>query len=88
MMNNSVAMDGVAATAGFDASAPTPETEETAAVNPVTILRGFPLAVSGSKTGLSEGKHFITMLGKAITGGTAKYFGTTPDTSLEIRIPQ
>jgi hypothetical protein len=86
MMSNSIGTDGVAATAGFDSA--TPETEETAAVNPLTAVGGFPLAVTGSKTGLSESKHFITVLGKTITGGTAKFFGSTPDTSLEIRIPQ
>lgn len=88
MMSNSIGTDGVAASAGFDSSAPIPETEEAAAVNPLTSVGGFPLAVAGSKTGLSEGKHFITVLGKTITGGTAKYFGSVPDTSLEIRIPQ
>lgn len=88
MMKNGTSGDGAAVSAGFD---PTPlvETEESAVVNPtLSVGGGVPASVNGSKAGLSEGKHYITLLGKAITGGTATFFGSTPHTSLEIRIPQ
>ena len=87
MMSNSTGMDGATVTAGLDLL-PLPETEETAGINPSDPVSGFPFSVNGSKTGFSEGNHFITLLGKAITGGTVTVFGTVPDTSLEIRIPQ
>jgi hypothetical protein len=87
MMKNGTANDGAAVTAGFSTN--TPETEESASINaPFSVGSGFPISVNGSKTGLTEGKHSITLLGKAITGGTATFFGSVPHTSLEIRIPQ
>ncbi|HEX4080172.1 MAG TPA: hypothetical protein VHX61_15025 [Rhizomicrobium sp.] len=89
MMGNSTAMDGVAATAGFDASVGTPPYEETGGLNPAAPVGGFPFSAAGSETGISEGEHTITLSGKAINGGTATYYGASPvATSLEIRIPQ
>jgi hypothetical protein len=85
-IKNNTSSDGTAVTAGFDGT--TPETEETAIINAVGSLITVPASAHGSKTGLSEGKHYITLLGKAITGGTSTVFGTTPVTSLEARVPQ
>ena len=66
-----------------------PETEQSAFINaPLAVGGGYPVSAKGSKTGLTEGKHAITLLGKTITGGTATFFGSVPHTSLEIRIPQ
>jgi hypothetical protein len=89
MMSSDTGMDGAAVTAGFGPSAMlTPETEQTALLNPSTPVGGFPFSVKGSKSGLAEGFHIITLLGKAITGGNATVSGTTLQTSLEVRIPQ
>jgi hypothetical protein len=87
-LNNSAAGDGAAATAGFDPPSAAAQIEETGGINAFNPVNGLAFSVRGSKTGLAEGKHVITVLGKAITGGIAKYFGTVPATSLEINIPQ
>jgi len=88
-MSNSTGGDGAAATAGFDLpSAAPPPIEQTGAINAFNPVNGFSFSVRGSKSGLTEGRHVITLLGKAINGGIAKYFGTVPPTSLEISIPQ
>jgi hypothetical protein len=89
MMSSNTGMDGAAVTAGFyPSTGATPEQEQTALLNPSTPVSGFPFSVRGSKSGLSEGFHFISLLGKAITGGNATVSGTLLQTSLEIRIPQ
>jgi hypothetical protein len=88
MMSNNTVGDGVAVTAGFEPSSALVEPEETASVNALAPVTGFPLAVRGSRTALSEGKCIVTLLGKAINGGTAKVYGTVPVTSLEVRVPQ
>jgi hypothetical protein len=85
MMGTGTAGDGVAVSAGFDGT--TAETEETAAVVNVASNKS-PVGLRGSKSGLSEGKHYITLLAKAITGGTATVFGTAPATSLEANVYQ
>lgn len=87
MIKNGTAGDGAAVTARFDAMTPV-EAEEIAVLNPTTVIGGFPLAAKGSKTGLSEGKHYITLVAKVLTGGTATLFGTTRVTTVEVAIPQ
>lgn len=89
MMSNDTGFGGAAVTAAFGPSGSlAPETEQAASINGSMPTSGFSLAVRGSKSGLTEGLHTVTLLGKAITGGTAKVYGTTPATSLETRIPQ
>jgi hypothetical protein len=81
MYGNNTVGDGTLVTAGFDGT--TPEIE-------VAGEKGnnISLGVHGSKAGLSEGKHFITLLAKGIGGGASTIYGTTPATSLEIQVWQ
>jgi hypothetical protein len=89
MVNNNTASDGAAVTAGFDGAGA--EMEQTALINPSTAVTGFPFAVKGTKSGLSEGYHVMQLLGKAIDGGAATVSGnstTSVQSSFEISIPQ
>ncbi len=67
---NDTASDGTSSTAGFDGI--TAETAITGQVNGATDLGIImPSAIPNTaKTGLSEGEHYITVLGKQINGGT------------------
>ncbi|HWY14445.1 MAG TPA: hypothetical protein VNX86_04805 [Rhizomicrobium sp.] len=87
--NNTSNADGWNVSAGFD-STTTAETENAAGLNPPgSAGQLMPLTVDGAKSGLSEGKHYITLLAEAITGGTAQLCGNSPGvTSLEVSIPQ
>jgi mannose/fructose/N-acetylgalactosamine-specific phosphotransferase system component IIB len=90
MAENNLGNDGAVVTAGFDGISP--EREQTALLNPPSpAISGFPISVRGSKTGLLEDQlHYITLLGKALTGGSVTVYGAPLDvaTSLEVSIPQ
>jgi hypothetical protein len=88
MMGNGTASDGTAVSAGFDVTGNTPETEQSAFLAPASGGMSSNASVRGSKTGLTEDKHFVTLLGKSLTGGTSTFYGTTPQTSLEAVIRQ
>lgn len=82
MFGNSASGDGTLVTAGFD-STTTPELEQVGEKG-----ANVALAVRGAKSGLSEAKHFVTLLGKTIGGGTSTVNGVTPATALEIQLWQ
>jgi hypothetical protein len=72
-VSNGTVSDGAIAAVGFDGT--TPPTEQASMIN--SSANGstgikHSLTVSGA-TGLSESQHYITLLGEAITGGTAAY---------------
>lgn len=86
MVSTSAASNVVQITAGFD-STTVGESEEIGTV--VSAVTQKPvLTVTGAKTGLTEGAHYVTVLGKQLTSGTLKLYGTNPITSLEVSIPQ
>jgi hypothetical protein len=86
MFKNSTNAAVVSVSAGFD-STTVPEVEEVGLINGAAAVIIPPLCLTGSKSGLSEGKHFITLLAKC-SAGTTTIYGTTPVTYLEIAIPQ
>lgn len=83
MFGNNASSGGTLVGASIDAAASVPLTE-------VVGEKGLnaPLSVQGSVSGLSEGKHFITLYTKTMGAGTSTIFGTTPATSLEIQLWQ
>ena len=88
MVKNNTGGDGAALSVRFDAMTPV-EPQETGMINSIVATNGLPFSDSGSKSDLTEGKHYATLVGKAITGGTVTVFGNTaPAASLTVRIPQ
>src|SRR5262249_1037169 len=68
MFSNNTGGGGTLVTAGFDGTTPEAEVVGEKGANE-------SLAVRGSKSGLTEDKHFVTLLAKTITGGTSTIFG-------------
>lgn len=79
--NAATSSKGVYATLEIDTTAQVEEAE----ISSSASSRGN-VSQSGSN-GVTEGWHYITLLGKT-DGNTATYYGTTPLTSIEIQIPQ
>jgi len=77
MAANGTGGDGWNVGAGFDSTS-TAQTEKTGSNNGGTTQ--LPFALSGAAS-LSEGKHFVTLLAKSITGGTTTVYSSA--TSLE-----
>jgi hypothetical protein len=81
MFGNSGVGSGTLVSAGFDGTTPEAQVVGEKGTN-------APLAVHGTKSGLTENVHTITLLAKTLTGGTSTIFGTTPATTLEIQLWQ
>ena len=81
MFGNNTIGDGTRVTAGFDGTTPETETPEQKGNN-------IALGVRGSKSGLTEGKNFVTLPAKTIGGSTSTIYGATPATSLETQVWQ
>jgi hypothetical protein len=86
MVANTKPSGGSAVSVGFDGA--TPEQDETAFVNGTDGGVGNMLSLSGMKSGLPEGKHYITLLAKSISLGKTSVFGSVPKTSLKITLTQ
>jgi hypothetical protein len=85
MMSTNIGTDGGAVSAGFDGT--TAESEVQSGFMNVNTTK-LPVGLPGLKTGLSEGKHYGTFLGKALTGGTFTVSGTTTPGTLDIGVMQ
>lgn len=74
---NGTASDGCEFAVGFDGITPEPETP--GFVNPAGVTGGRQtVSVSGNKAGLTETNHYVTLLARAVTGGTCTiYSGST-----------
>jgi hypothetical protein len=68
-MSNATNADGCELTVGFDGT--TPEAPTGKVMNPAATNGNlYSVTVTGVKMGLTETNHFITLLARAITGGT------------------
>jgi hypothetical protein len=77
------------ASVGFDGTTNEPE-QVGLRLSSATTLKSI-LALSGSKNSLTEGRHYITLLGKVDVGTNSINFGATsplPPTSIEVRLLQ
>jgi len=69
-VNNGTLGDGCLTSVGVDGT--TNQTEQQEFVQPVAGY-DVPLGLDGRAAGLSEGKHYITLLGATLTGGTCTW---------------